>query len=119
MNYDYDNFDDNTMMNTIFQTALQLEMEVTEKLVAVNSVAEKHGDLSASDFIVSYFMEDQMKSINEMAKLVTILSGVGDESLGRFMFDRELLKNHVLPKFNVYKNSKTFENTEQFFNKFN
>lgn len=93
-------------------------MEVTEKLVSVNSIAEKHGDLNASDFIITYFMEDQMKSINEMARLVTILSGVGDESLARFMFDKELLNNHVLPAFNILKNSKTFESTTQFFDKF-
>lgn len=93
-------------------------MEVTEKLVSVNSIAEKHGDLNASDFIITYFMEDQMKSINELARLVTTLSGVGDESLARFIFDKELLQNYVLPQFNVFKDSKTFENTAESFKKF-
>ena len=86
-------------------------MVVTEKLVSVNSVAEKHGDLNASDFIITYYMEDQMKSINEIARLITLLSGVGDNSLARFIFDKELLENYVMSDFNVLKNSNVF-NTE-------
>ncbi|KAG7206978.1 hypothetical protein KM043_000869 [Ampulex compressa] len=84
--------------------ALQLEIEVGEKLVAVNSIAEKHGDLNASDFIITGFMEDQMKSVNEMGRLVTVLSGVGDQALARFVFDKDLLDNYVTSHFNVLKN---------------
>ncbi|KAK2587096.1 hypothetical protein KPH14_002862 [Odynerus spinipes] len=86
-----------------FKTALGLEIEVSEKLVAVNAIAEKHGDLNASDFIVTGFMEDQMKSVNEMARFVTILSGIGDQALARFIFDKDLIENHVLADFNVLK----------------
>ncbi|CAK9825876.1 Ferritin, heavy subunit [Anthophora retusa] len=86
-----------------FKTALELEIEVTEKLVAVNTVAEKHGDLNASDFIVTGFMEEQMKSVNEMGKFVAVLSGIGDQALARFMFDKDLLENHVVPKFNILR----------------
>ncbi|XP_033211628.1 soma ferritin-like [Belonocnema kinseyi] len=96
-----------------FKTALLLEMEVTEKLVSVNKVAEKHGDLNASDFIITYYMQDQMKSINEIARLVTILSGIGDQSLARFIFDKELLENYVMSDFNVLKDSSVFEYTEE------
>ncbi|XP_011878104.1 PREDICTED: ferritin, heavy subunit-like [Vollenhovia emeryi] len=87
-----------------FKTALQLEIEVGRKLVAVNTVAEKHGDLNASDFIITGFMEDQMRSVNELGKLTTVLSGVGDQALARFMFDKDLLENYVKPGFNVLKN---------------
>lgn len=87
----------------IYKTALQIEITVTDKLWAANSVAEKHGDLNASDFIVTGFMENQMKSINELAKFVTILSGIGDNGLSRFIFDKDLLANHVLSKFNILK----------------
>ncbi|XP_034171970.2 ferritin, heavy subunit-like isoform X1 [Osmia lignaria lignaria] len=86
-----------------FKKALELEIEVTEKLVAVNTVAEKHGDLNASDFIVTGFMEDQMKSVNEMGRFVAVLSGIGDQALARFMFDKDLLDSHVVPKFNVIR----------------
>ncbi|XP_031834903.1 soma ferritin-like [Nomia melanderi] len=86
-----------------FKTALELEIEVSEKLVAVNTVAEKHGDLNASDFIVTGFMEDQMKSVNEMGRFVAVLSGIGDQALARFIFDKDLLENHVLSKFNVLR----------------
>ncbi|KZC04383.1 Ferritin, heavy subunit, partial [Dufourea novaeangliae] len=75
-----------------FKTALELEIEVSDKLVAVNVVAEKHGDLNASDFIVTGFMEDQMKSVNEMGRFVAVLSGIGDQALSRFMFDKDLLE---------------------------
>nr|XP_012135101.1 PREDICTED: uncharacterized protein LOC100878097 isoform X1 [Megachile rotundata] len=84
-------------------TALELETEVAEKLVAVNTVAEKHGDLNASDFIITGFMEDQMKSVNEMGRFVAVLSGIGDQALARFIFDKDLLKNYVVPKFNVIR----------------
>lgn len=90
-------------MIRFLQAALQLETEVSEKLVAVNTVAEKHGDLNASDFIVTGFMEDQMKSVNEMGRFVAVLSGIGDQALARFMFDKDLLENHVLSKFNVLR----------------
>jgi len=85
------------------QTALQLEIEVSRKLVAVNAIAEKHGDLNASDFIITGFMEDQMKSVNEIGKLTTVLSGVGDQALARFIFDKNLLENYVMSDFNVLK----------------
>ncbi|XP_076302117.1 soma ferritin-like [Lasioglossum baleicum] len=86
-----------------FKTALDLEIEVTDKLVKVNAVAEKHGDLNASDFIITGFMEDQMKSINEMARFVAVLSGIGDQALARFIFDKDLLDHHVEPKFNILR----------------
>lgn len=76
---------------------------MSEKLVSVNTVAEKHGDLNASDFVITGFMEDQMKSVNEMGRFVAVLSGIGDQALARFMFDTDLLENHVIPKFNVLR----------------
>ncbi|XP_018307678.1 soma ferritin-like isoform X1 [Mycetomoellerius zeteki] len=87
----------------VFKTALQLEIEVSKKLVAVNAIAEKHGDLNASDFIITGFMEDQMKSVNEFGRLTTVLSGVGDQALARFLFDKDLLENYVMPNFNILK----------------
>ncbi|XP_019888602.2 ferritin, heavy subunit, partial [Ooceraea biroi] len=86
-----------------FKTALQLEIEVGKYLVAANAVAEKHGDLNASDFIITGFMEDQMKSVNQMGRLVTMLSGIGDQALARFIFDKDLLENYVKPDYNILK----------------
>lgn len=86
------------------QTALQLEIEVSRKLVAVNAVAERHGDLNASDFIITGFMEDQMKSVNKLGRLTSVLSGIGDQALARFMFDKDLLENYVTFDFNVPNN---------------
>lgn len=83
--------------------ALQLEIEVSRKLVAVNAMAEKHGDLNASDFIITGFMKDQMKSVNELARLTTVLSGVGDQALARFIFDKDLLENYVRADYNVLR----------------
>ncbi|XP_043525813.1 soma ferritin-like [Frieseomelitta varia] len=96
-----------------FKTALNLEMEVTEKLVAVNTVAEKHGDLNASDFIITGFMEDQMKSVNEMGRFVAVLSGIGDQSLARFIFDKDLLKHYVHPKFNILRSKLRSNKTDE------
>ncbi|XP_057330632.1 soma ferritin-like [Microplitis mediator] len=88
-----------------FKEALQLEVDVSNKLAAANEIAEKHKDLNASDFIISGFMESQMKSINEFEKFTTILSGIGDKTLSRFIFDKDLLDNYVQPQFNVLKNN--------------
>ncbi|KAK0169306.1 hypothetical protein PV327_011657, partial [Microctonus hyperodae] len=59
-----------------FNSALELEIAVVNKLYTIIAIAEKHGDLNACDFIVTKFMENQMKSINELAKFVTVLSGI-------------------------------------------
>jgi len=83
-----------------------LEIEVGEHLVAVNAIAEKHGDLNASDFIITGFLEDQMKSVNEIGRLVTVLSGIGDQALARFLFDKDLLENYVNPDYNILKNKR-------------
>lgn len=45
-----------------------------------------------------------MKSVNEFEKFITVLSGIGDKTLSRFMFDKDLLDNYVLSKFNVLQN---------------
>lgn len=82
---------------------MQIEIQVSKKLVAVNAIAEKHGDLNASDFIITGFMADQMKSMDEMGRLVTVLSSIGDQTLARFMFDKDLLESYVMPDFNVLK----------------
>lgn len=94
-------------MSIFLQAALQLEIKVSKKLVAANAVAEKHGDLNASDFIITGFMENQMKSVNEMGRLVTVLSGIGDQALARFMFDKDLLENYVQSNYNVLNSIKS------------
>ncbi|XP_043669485.1 soma ferritin-like [Vespula pensylvanica] len=96
-----------------FKTALGLEIEISEQLVDVNTIAEKHGDLNASDFIITGFMENQMKSVNEMARFVTVLSGIGDQALARFVFDKDLLDNHVSSEFNVIKKKLRFKINEK------
>ncbi|XP_044019328.1 soma ferritin-like, partial [Aphidius gifuensis] len=84
-----------------FKIALDLEMSVADELVAAEVIAQKHKDQITSDFIIDMLLKDQMKSINEMAKFVNVLSGIGDQSLTRFIFDKDLLKNYVSQKFNV------------------
>ncbi|XP_011306784.1 soma ferritin [Fopius arisanus] len=86
-----------------FQTALDLEISVADDLIAVHGIAEKHCDISVTDFIITNFIDDQMKSISEIARFVTILSGIGNEALGQFIFDRDLLKHYVPQDFNVLR----------------
>lgn len=70
----------------------------------MNAIAEKHGDLNASDFVITNFMEEQMKSVNKFGRFVSVLSGIGDRELARFVFDKDLLENYVMPDFNILKN---------------
>lgn len=65
---------------------------MTEKLEAILEIAKKNCDSSTSDFIVSNFIDDQMHSINELGKLISILTGIGDGGLNRYLFDQNLLR---------------------------
>ncbi len=52
-------------------------------------MASGHNDAHLSDHLEEHFMEEQVESINKLAKMHTNLVRVGD-GLGVFLYDKEL-----------------------------
>ncbi|CAH1114467.1 unnamed protein product [Psylliodes chrysocephalus] len=77
-----------------FKTAMKMEMHIKERLSAVNDVAEKHKDLHVMDLISTEFMEEQNRSICEMARLYT-RSKMVDTHVGEHLFDQFIFKSFV------------------------
>jgi ferritin heavy chain len=70
------------------QAALALEKNVNQTLLDLHAVASGHSDAQMTDFLEKEFLEEQVKSIKELAGFVTNLKRVGT-GLGEYMFDKE------------------------------
>jgi len=71
------------------QTALDLEKTVNQSLLDLHGAAGRDGDPHLCDFLETEFLDEQVKSINELSKFVTQLKRVGS-GLGEHIFDKEL-----------------------------
>lgn len=71
------------------QVALQLEKNVNQALLDLHQVADRNEDAQMSDFLDG-FLEEQVESINQIAKFVKQIKGVG-EGLGEYLFDKHTL----------------------------
>ncbi|XP_047129935.1 soma ferritin isoform X1 [Hydra vulgaris] len=69
------------------EAALNLEKKVNESLLNVHAIAEKNSDPHLCDFLESEFLNEQVESINEIAKLITNAKRCGD-GLGVYQFDK-------------------------------
>ncbi|XP_047129930.1 ferritin, heavy subunit [Hydra vulgaris] len=69
------------------EAALELEKKVNESLLNVHAIAGKHSDPHLCDFLESEFLDEQVESINEIAKLITNAKRCGD-GLGVYQFDK-------------------------------
>ncbi|KAK9872151.1 hypothetical protein WA026_016205 [Henosepilachna vigintioctopunctata] len=69
--------------------ALDLEKKVNESLLVLHSVASGHMDVNLCDFLETYYLQEQVDAIKEIADHVTNLKRVG-EGLGVYMFDQKL-----------------------------
>ncbi|KAL5009930.1 hypothetical protein ScPMuIL_012235 [Solemya velum] len=74
------------------QTAMSLEKNVNQALLDLHKVAEKHGDSQMTDMIEGGYLEEQVKSIKEIADHITNLKRVGS-GLGEYMYDKESLSS--------------------------
>ncbi|VDM22631.1 unnamed protein product [Hydatigera taeniaeformis] len=73
------------------ETALKIEREVNESLLALCDVAAKNNDGHFNDFLESEFLGEQVNTIKELADHVTNLRRCGP-GLGEYIFDRETLR---------------------------
>ncbi|XP_050510029.1 soma ferritin-like [Diabrotica virgifera virgifera] len=77
-----------------FSRAVQMEQGIKEKLNEVFDVAEKHKDLHIMDLVSTEFMEEQHRSICEIARLVT-RSKITDTKVGEYLFDQMIFESFV------------------------
>jgi len=68
------------------EEALALERKVNEALLSLHGVASDNNDAHLCDFLESNFLDEQVQSINEIAKLVVKAKRCGD-GLGAYQFD--------------------------------
>jgi len=72
-----------------FTAALELEKTVNQTLLDLHGVGSRNGDPHICDFLETEFLEEQVKSINELSEFLTKLKRVG-KGLGEYTFDKEL-----------------------------
>ena len=53
--------------------------------------------LKLMDFIEGEYLEEQMSSINQLTRILTILTQM-QNGVGEYLLDRQLLEGHVEPK---------------------
>jgi len=69
--------------------ALELEKTVNQTLLDLHAVGSRNGDPQLCDFLETEFLEEQVKSIKELAGHLTNLNRVG-KGLGEFTYDKEI-----------------------------
>ena len=72
------------------EDALALERKVNESLLAIHLTAANHNDGHLSDYLEGNFLDEQVKSINEISKLLTNAKRCGD-GLGIYQFDKSTM----------------------------
>jgi len=76
---------------TALENAFQLEKKVNESLLKLHGVASKNNDPHLCDFLESEFLDEQVKSLSEINRLITKAKRCGD-GLGVFQFDKLALE---------------------------
>ena len=74
-----------------FELSLSLEKLNNDRLVALHRVAEKAEDAALQDFIEGALLEDQVKSIQEVAEYVAQLKRMGSAGEAVWHFDQMML----------------------------
>lgn len=73
------------------ETALNLEKQVNTSLLVLHSLAGEQGDANLADYLESEFLNEQVESMKKLADMLTQLNRVGNDGLGLFLYDKELL----------------------------
>jgi len=71
-----------------FESALTLEKKVNESLLRLHAIGSSQNDPQCCDFLETHYLEEQVRSIKEIADHVTNLKRVGGD-LGVYIFERE------------------------------
>lgn len=71
-----------------FESALILEKKVNESLLTLHAISSRNNDPQCCDFLETHYLEEQVKSIKELADHVTNLKRVGGD-MGVYIFEKE------------------------------
>jgi len=71
------------------EAALELEKNVNVSLLTLHKIAAEHDDGHMTDFLEGEYLEEQVKSMKEIADLIAQLKRAGP-NLGEYMVDRQL-----------------------------
>ncbi|KAB5559497.1 hypothetical protein PHYPO_G00029820 [Pangasianodon hypophthalmus] len=75
------------------ECALQLEKNVNQSLLDLHKVASDHNDPHMCDFIETHYLDEQVKSIKELADWVANLRRMGapQNGMAEYLFDKHTL----------------------------
>lgn len=74
------------------EDALALEKKVNESLLAIHKIASDKDDAHLTDYLEEEFLDEQVQSINQIAKLITNAKRCGT-GLGEYQFDKLTMAN--------------------------
>jgi len=81
------------------EEAIQLENEVNNDIHKIHAIAEHTClDPHLMDFLESEYLEEQMTSIDQLTRLVTILTQM-QNGVGEYLLDRQLLDGKITPEY--------------------
>ena len=83
-------FNTNNQKNEVlvaFELALELEQKVYKNLLNLHKIADNKEDYQFSDYIESNFLEEQLKSINQLSSIIGKLKRIGNNGHGLWHFD--------------------------------
>uniref|UniRef100_A0A8C3YBI0 Ferritin n=1 Tax=Catagonus wagneri TaxID=51154 RepID=A0A8C3YBI0_9CETA len=77
------------------ECALLLEKKVNQSLLELHTLASDKGDPHLCDFLETYYLNEQVKSIKELGDHVhnLVKMGAPDSSLAEYLFDKHTLGN--------------------------
>lgn len=85
-----------TSFNNVMQAmehALEMEIHVTDSLLALYEIAESAGDRSMADFLDGNFIAEQVESMDQLAHYASILERFNGDPVGEYQFDEALYQD--------------------------
>uniref|UniRef100_A0A3P9KIG3 Ferritin n=1 Tax=Oryzias latipes TaxID=8090 RepID=A0A3P9KIG3_ORYLA len=75
------------------ECALQLEKSVNQSLLDLQKLATDHGDPHMCDFIETHFLDEQVKSIKQLADWISNLRRMGapQNGMAEYLFDKHTM----------------------------
>ncbi|OZJ03210.1 hypothetical protein BZG36_04533 [Bifiguratus adelaidae] len=79
------------------EASLALEKDVNKSLLNLDTLAQDENDPQLDNYLKSEFLIEQVRSIEELSKMVTQLNRVGGDGLGLYLWDKELYEKGSIP----------------------
>ncbi|XP_077453244.1 ferritin, heavy polypeptide 1b isoform X2 [Stigmatopora argus] len=75
------------------ECALHLEKNVNQSLLELHQIATQHGDPHMCDFIETHYLDEQVKSIKQLADWVSNLQRMGapQNGMAEYLFDKHTM----------------------------